>query len=268
MTGLMRHNDRAVFLSGMFCTTRSRTLERNKRGFSAAVASTHCPDSESGSAREPSTRSVGLANRSRESSLGLKVSSKVTSSPGPMKPESGLMAKCGASCKGSHSNRVPISPWFSSCTLRVAVALRTTGPNGTASVSSRTSIAWQAPCSMSSARGRLESSANSSSLNACTRLLGANESATSIASRGLSVQTGTPVTLALLSAIVTSIVLSKEAASRRSTSNARRERLTSVTVRLVSSPACKVPKCTCCMEGVASSARHSHPSPLKESGTV
>mmetsp|Transcript_21423 Transcript_21423/g.48499 ORF Transcript_21423/g.48499 Transcript_21423/m.48499 type:complete len:250 (+) Transcript_21423:1721-2470(+) len=117
---------------------------------------------------------------------GWKRNSSVTSSLGLRKPSVGSTLKSGANRSDAHRHLVPMSPTFSSCTLRVVLLLATTAPKKSMSVSSFSSTPTAEPLMTMTVLRRPPTSSRRSSANGSMRCWGLKERSISVTSLGLS----------------------------------------------------------------------------------
>mmetsp|Transcript_27009 Transcript_27009/g.71109 ORF Transcript_27009/g.71109 Transcript_27009/m.71109 type:complete len:283 (-) Transcript_27009:6517-7365(-) len=147
MTGRRRHTLSVGFwIAGRSLAVLVRTGVLNSTDSCSGSCDTHTPVSVSESGSDPSMK-IGMLSR-RISSLtteGWKAISKATSSCGLRNPSVGSTLKLGRNDDGVSFHLVPMSPAFSSTTLRYVFECATTAPKNTMSVSSFTSIPTAEP---------------------------------------------------------------------------------------------------------------------------
>mmetsp|Transcript_48781 Transcript_48781/g.117517 ORF Transcript_48781/g.117517 Transcript_48781/m.117517 type:complete len:228 (+) Transcript_48781:1534-2217(+) len=223
----MRHRLEVPFLMVIDCALGSRTRVLKESVLGSAEASTHMPVNVSGSGGWPSHVTAPMCRMSRESAAGWKVTSMLTSSLGCRKPSSGLTLKSGAKSPCT-LKREGMSPRFCSMRRRVMRELSTAWPKATWSISSCRSIATHAPETTSSGRGRPHTVTTTGSEKGRMRAAGAKRTSSARDSRGRSSPSSAPPPP---KERCTDLGASAAAASSSETSMARRERLTSATVR-------------------------------------
>mmetsp|Transcript_39787 Transcript_39787/g.118058 ORF Transcript_39787/g.118058 Transcript_39787/m.118058 type:complete len:306 (-) Transcript_39787:7251-8168(-) len=202
---------------------------------------------------------------SRFRAAGWKVTARLTSSFGWRKPLTGLTLKSGARSLGSSLKAEGRSPLFWSMTRRVTFDPSITCPKATWSASSLTSIAMQEPSTRSNGRASEHTCSTTGCEKRGIRASGAKRRSSCTLPRGRTVACVAPSPPKVRATL---FARSASAASSAETSTSRRERLTSVMLRVAGCFGRTAPKWTRWSDGSASSKRISQPSPPTRTATT